>query len=82
MKNRVLTATTGPPYDAALDKLVRSLQGRPVQDRPERGGPTQWPQPLSGQGFRPAGPMQATVSISLTQVTLATTGATEVSHHP
>jgi len=50
------TATTGPPYDQALDKLVRSLQGRPAQDRPDRGGPTEWPQPPTGQGFRPAGP--------------------------
>src|SRR5256885_8278237 len=68
------TATTGPPYDAALDKLVRSLQGRPAKDRPERGGPTQWPQPPRGQGFRPAGPMQATLSISPTQITLTTAG--------
>ena len=36
-------ATTGPPYDAAFDTLVRSLQGRPGKDRPERGDPTQWP---------------------------------------
>src|SRR5439155_13887421 len=62
------TATTGPSYDAALDKLVRSLQGRPAKDRPDRASPTQWPRSTTGQGFRPAGPMQATLSISATKV--------------
>src|SRR6266481_2251423 len=76
------TATTGPPYDTSLDKLVRSLQGRPAQDRPDRGGPTQWPQPPTGQGFRPAGPMQATLRVSPTQVTLTPDSAPEVTQRP
>src|SRR5438445_3815198 len=76
------TATTGPLYDAALDTLVRSLQGRPAKDRPDRGRLTQWPQPPRGQGFRPAGPMQATLRIARTEVILTADSAAEVTQRP
>jgi len=52
-------ATTGPPYDTALDELERYLRNLPAADRPDRGGAREWPLGASGERVRPAGPLAA-----------------------
>ncbi|MGH8906966.1 MAG: toll/interleukin-1 receptor domain-containing protein [Egibacteraceae bacterium] len=75
-------ATTGPPYDAAFDELVRALRGQPPLDRPERDSPRQWPKGPGGASFRPAGPMAFTLRISPAHVCLREGDETVASHPP
>ena len=75
------TGTTGPVYQARLEELVRSLQGRPAADRPARDGAVQWPAAPGGQGFRAAGPLPAALTLSTEEVSLAA-GEDRVAQRP
>jgi hypothetical protein len=74
-------ATTGPEYAARLAELVRYLQGRPAADRPARDGAVQWPTGPGGELVRPAGPLQAQLTLSAAEVSLVA-GAEQVSQVP
>jgi hypothetical protein len=76
------TATTGPAYDAAFERLVRALQGRPPLDRPDRDSPRQWPTGADGASFRPAGPMVLHLRISPDQLCLLEGDQEVTSHRP
>jgi len=71
-------ATTGPGYEAALERLQRALNGRAAVDRPERGGAPVWPAGESGETMvRPAGAMRLSLVVTSDRVSLRD-GATEL----
>ncbi|MDQ3879843.1 MAG: TIR domain-containing protein, partial [Chloroflexota bacterium] len=68
------TATTGPAYDAALDRLGRYLRGEAGNDRPERDSARQWPTGPGGERVRPAGPIRLSLVIEKSTVSLRADG--------
>jgi tetratricopeptide (TPR) repeat protein len=66
-------ATTGPEYDAALERLKRALRGRAAVDRPERGSRRVWPA-VGDQTVRVPGPMRFSIRIGRDRVSLRDDG--------
>lgn len=66
--------TTGPGYDAALERLERYLRGQAAGDRPERGSERVWPAGPVGERVRPAGPLRMSLVIAGGGVSLRADG--------
>ena len=64
------TATTGPGYDEALDRLERYLQGKAARERPARAGPRVWAEGPGGERVRAAGAMRSSLVIEPGRVSL------------